>query len=84
MDGWKHLRNAIAIGILMFQVGAIVYARFYPTRYFCSAPNDAITKFKVQVTTQGRELQHISWISSLNMKQLMEKTNRLKLWSAIA
>jgi hypothetical protein len=56
MDPWKHARIAIALGLLIFQVGAIVYARFYPTRYFSSAPNDAITKFKVQVTTQGRDL----------------------------
>jgi hypothetical protein len=52
----KNLRAAIAIAILLFQVGAIIYARFYPTRFFSSAPNDAITKFKVQVISHDRKL----------------------------
>ena len=56
MDAWKHPRMAIAVGILLFQVGAIVYARFYPTRYFCSAPNDAITIFNVEVITRQKAL----------------------------
>ena len=56
MGPWKHLRIVIALAVLMFQIGAIVYARFHPTRYFCSAPNDAITNFKVKVISEGREL----------------------------
>lgn len=50
------VKTVFAVAILLFQVGAVVYARFHPTRFFCSAPNDAITKFNVQVISQGRKL----------------------------
>lgn len=52
----KRFRIVVAVAILLFQLGATVYARFYPTRYFSSAPNDAITKYKIAVTIQGRHL----------------------------
>lgn len=41
---------------LAFQLGAIVYARFVPSRYFCWAPYDTQTEYWVSVRQQGREL----------------------------
>jgi hypothetical protein len=51
---WIRLIPAVAW--LLFQVGAIVYARFVPSRYFCWAPYDMQTEYRVRVTVDGREL----------------------------
>lgn len=50
------MRILIPILLLAFQVGAIVYARFVPTRYFCWAPFDTQTDYKARSTVNGREL----------------------------
>ena len=42
--------------MLLFQLGAIVYARFVPSRYFCWAPYDAQNEFVIDVVVGGREL----------------------------
>lgn len=42
--------------MLAFQVGAISYARTVPSRYFCWAPFDLQTSYKLRVTVNGREL----------------------------
>ena len=41
---------------LVFQLGAIVYARFVPSRYFCWAPYDTQTEYWVAVRQGDREL----------------------------
>ena len=50
------MRRAFAIAILVFQVGAIVYSRFTPARYFCWAPFDAQNDFTIEARLNGREL----------------------------
>jgi hypothetical protein len=56
MQPWKYLKIGIALALLFFQVGAVIYSRFHLTKYFSSAPNDAITKFRVHVSAEGKEL----------------------------
>lgn len=45
-----------AVALLLFQVGAIVYARFVPSRYFCWAPFDMQTEYTADVEVNGRKL----------------------------
>ena len=51
---WPRL--LLASAWLAFQLGAIVYARFVPARYFCWAPYDTQTEYWVTVKQGGREL----------------------------
>ena len=46
----------LGIGLLLFQLGAIGYARFVPARYFCWAPFDMQTSYQLQVTVNGESL----------------------------
>src|SRR5436189_4876881 len=50
------MRTAIAMLLFGFQLGAIVYARFVPTRYFCWAPFDIQTDYVASATVNGHEL----------------------------
>jgi len=50
------MRTAAALAILGFQVAMIVYARFVPSRYFCWAPYDIQTEYRLRVEVNGREL----------------------------
>ncbi|MBM3737110.1 MAG: hypothetical protein FJW39_15125 [Acidobacteria bacterium] len=45
-----------AAALLLFQMGAILYARTVPSRYFCWAPFDMQTEYTADVTVNGREL----------------------------
>jgi len=49
-------RLAVGVALLVFQLGAIVWARFVPARYFCWAPYDMQTAYEVVVRCDGREL----------------------------
>ncbi len=42
--------------MLAFQVAAIGYARFVPARYFCWAPYDMQTDYRLDVTVNGKKL----------------------------
>jgi hypothetical protein len=50
------MRTIIPILLLVFQLGAIVYARFVPTRYFCWAPFDTQTDYKASAVVNGHKL----------------------------
>lgn len=50
------VRLGVGVAFLLFQIGAIVYARFVPARYFCWAPYDMQTDYLVRVRVGGREL----------------------------
>jgi hypothetical protein len=50
------MRTAAALAILGFQVVMIVYARFVPSRYFCWAPYDIQTEYRLRVEVNGRDL----------------------------
>jgi hypothetical protein len=50
------LRTIIPIALFAFQLGAIVYARFVPTRYFCWAPYDTQTDYTATATVNGKKL----------------------------
>jgi hypothetical protein len=52
----RTLRWTIGLTLLAFQVGAIAYARFVPARYFCWAPFDMQTDYRLKVTVNGRQL----------------------------
>lgn len=52
----RLLRWTLALTLLGLQVAAIVYARFVPTRYFCWAPFDMQTDYRLQVEVNGRRL----------------------------
>ena len=47
------MRRAIGIALLLFQVGAIAYARFSVSRYFCWAPHDSQSEYRIEVTRRG-------------------------------
>jgi len=42
--------------LLLFQVVMIFYARFVPSRYFCWAPFDIQTEYKLHVEVNGKTL----------------------------
>jgi len=50
------MRTVIAMLLFAFQLGAIVYARFVPTRYFCWAPYDIQTDYVATATVDGKPL----------------------------
>jgi hypothetical protein len=50
------MRTLIPILLFVFQLGAIVYARFVPTRYFCWAPYDIQTDYVATATVNGKQL----------------------------
>src|SRR5262250_2766114 len=50
------MRIAIPILLFVFQLGAIAYARFVPTRYFCWAPFDIQTDYVATSIVNGHEL----------------------------
>ena len=52
----EAVRTVIPILLFAFQLGAIVYARFVPTRYFCWAPYDIQTDYVATATVNGRRL----------------------------
>jgi hypothetical protein len=56
MPGMRSLRWTIGLSLLAFQAGAIVYARFVPARYFCWAPFDMQTDYRLEVTVNGKKL----------------------------
>lgn len=49
-------RLVLAAALLLAQVGAIAYARFTPLRYFCWAPYDEITVYRIEARLGDREL----------------------------
>jgi len=56
MDAVKHGRTIVAGGILLFQLVMIAYARFVPSRYFCWAPYDIQSEYRLDVSIDGRPL----------------------------
>jgi len=50
------MRTVIPILLFAFQLGAIGYARFVPTRYFCWAPFDMQTDYTAMATVNGKKL----------------------------
>lgn len=52
----QSIPRAVACLILLVQVVTVVYARFTPARYFCWAPFDMQTDYRLQAQVGGREL----------------------------
>jgi hypothetical protein len=52
----KHLRTIAGVAILAFQLVMIGYARFVPSRYFCWAPYDIQSEYRLDVTIEGKAL----------------------------
>ena len=52
----RILRWTLGISLLLFQLGAIAYARFVPARYFCWAPFDMQTSYQLNVIVNGQPL----------------------------
>jgi hypothetical protein len=51
-----RLRTLAAVLFLAAQLGAVVYSRFTPRRYFCWTPNDMREEYQLQVEVNGRVL----------------------------
>ncbi len=51
-------RTPIWIGVLflLVQLGSVIYARFIPERFFCWAPYDEHTYYRIDVTIDGELL----------------------------
>jgi hypothetical protein len=60
-DSGGTIRILIPILLFAFQLGAIVYARFVPTRYFCWAPFDTQTDYVATATVNGHELTAVEF-----------------------
>lgn len=52
----SYVRTIAAVAILAFQLVMIGYARFVPARYFCWAPYDIQSEYKLDVTIGGHAL----------------------------
>jgi hypothetical protein len=50
------IRLAAGCALLAFQLGAVVYARFVDSRYFCWAPYDTQTDYAIEAAAGGRPL----------------------------
>ena len=50
------MRRVLGIAILLFQLGAIVCARFVPARYFCWAPYDSQNDYLIEAVVNSRVL----------------------------
>ncbi len=50
------MRRALGVAILLFQLGAIIYARFVPARYFCWAPYDSQNDYVIEVIVDDHVL----------------------------
>lgn len=50
------LKLAAGLALLAAQLGAVVYARFIPARYFCWAPFDMQTEYVIETYAGGHEL----------------------------
>ena len=50
------MRHVLGVAVLLFQIGAIIHARFVPARYFCWAPYDAQNDYVIEVVAAGRTL----------------------------
>ena len=55
------MRTVIPILLFAFQLGAIVYARFVPTRYFCWAPFDIQTDYSATAVVNGKKLSAVEF-----------------------
>ncbi len=47
----------LGIGFLAMQLALIVHARFVPERYFCWAPFDQCTRYRIEVSIAGIPLR---------------------------
>src|SRR5258708_35642549 len=52
----RYVRAIAGGGILLFQIAMIGYARFVPSRYFCWAPYDIQSAYRLDVSIGGRAL----------------------------
>jgi hypothetical protein len=52
----RGARTAILAVVVAVQLAAIVYARFFPTRYLCWAPYDQISFYRIEADRDGRPL----------------------------
>jgi hypothetical protein len=52
----KKVYQYIGILFLLLQLGSVVYARFIPEKFFCWAPYDEHTYYKIKVSLNGEEL----------------------------
>jgi hypothetical protein len=50
------MRTGIGVALLAFQVFMIGYARFVPSRYFCWAPYDTQTDYRLDLSVNGKKL----------------------------
>lgn len=50
---WRLVLGAI---LLLLQVGAVIHARFAPSRYFCWAPHDSQSEYRIEVFVGERAL----------------------------
>jgi hypothetical protein len=50
------IRTGIGAALLVFQLGAVVYARFTDARYFCWAPYDTQTEYTIEAALSGKAL----------------------------
>lgn len=77
------------MSLLSLQLGSLLYARTVPTRYFCWAPYDQLTEYRLQVSVDGRPLspeeiqqryhrpaQGMDNRSSQNLVEIVELTER--------
>ncbi len=51
-----HMRRLIGMVFLVLQLSMVIYAHFVPWRWFCWAPNDYMTEYKLDVIIAGRTL----------------------------
>ena len=52
----KYVRAILGGGLLLFQLAMIGYARFVPSRYFCWAPYDIQSEYRIDVSIGGQNL----------------------------
>lgn len=53
----SFIKFALACVLLTAQLFSVVYARTTAKRYFCWAPNDYVTDYRLKVSVHGRELE---------------------------
>jgi hypothetical protein len=63
-----RLRTLVAALFLAAQLGAIVYTRFTPRRFFCWSPNDTVNELHLSVELNGHRLSPQQVLARYGMK----------------
>ena len=64
-----RIAYALALAVLLFQLGHVLYARIGEARYFAWAPHDVMWSFELRVELPGETLDHEAALRRYRMRR---------------